>query len=416
MTTRRNLLIIAGGATLLGGCRDAPRPDRPGRAASVPDVVLAETRQGLAVLGGPHPRTLGPTAVASADGRLAGAVTRAGGRPGLLVLDPAGGPREPVPLAAGWFPRVLAADGEFCALTRQAPAARPVARARTAILVVSGAGQREYELRGAVEPDAFTRDGAGLFVLEWFPASAPERYRVRRLDLATGALEPLLTRDKSPVPAGAEEEMRGDGRQAVLSPDRQVLYTLYTHQPGHLHTRDLLAGRGGGVHAFVHVLHLVQGWAYCLDLPEPFGTGPAEGHAVAVSADGKRLAVADAASGSVAYADVVTGSNPFDGTIPVRIGQVVTVPAGAGTAGLAFAPDRQRLLLGAGRTVTVLDPDGTVAARWPVPAAVRGIGVSRDAARVYVGGAEELLWLGAATGAVRGRAPVPGLTAVRHVR
>jgi len=412
MTTRRDLLIIAGGAALLSGCRDEPR-----RAARVPDVVVAETRQGLVVLGGPHPRVLGQTAVTSADGRFATALTLAGGRPGLIRLDPATGELgSPTPLGAGWFPRVLAPDGGWCALTRQAAEARPAARARTSILVVSGAGQREYELTGVVEPDAFTQDGTGLFVLEWFPAEAPERYRVRRLDLASGALEPLLTRDKSPVPPGAEEEMRGDGRQAVLSPDRQLLYTLYTHQPGHLHTRDLLAGRAGGVHAFVHVLHLVQGWAYCLDLPDPFGTGPAEGHAVAVSADGQRLAIASAATGSVAYAAVATGSQPFDGTTPVTIERMVTVPAAAGTAGLAFAPDRQRLLLGSGRTVTVLDPGGTVAAQWPVPAAVRGIGANRDGSRVYVGGAEEVLWLDASTGAVRGRAPVGGLRALRHVR
>jgi hypothetical protein len=219
-------------------------------------------------------------------------------------------------------------------------------------------------------------------------------------------LQPLLTRDKSPVPAGAEEEMRGDGRQAVLSPDRQILYTLYTHQPGHLHTRDLLAGRSTGVHAFVHVLHLAQGWAYCLDLPDPFGLGPVEGQALAVSADGQRLAVAHAMAGVVLYAD--TAALAIEGT--------ATVPEVAAAASLAFAPDQRRLLVGAGTTVTALKPGGTVEAGWTVPAAVRGLGVSSDASRIYVGGADEVLWLDAATGSVRGRAPVSGLTELRHVR
>jgi hypothetical protein len=360
------------------------------------------------VLGGPRPRGLGREAVASADGRIAGAVSRDdAGRPLLVRLDPAGGDLgKPLPLTEGWLPRVLAADGGFCALTRTAATARPAARARTPVLVVSGAGHREYDLAGVVEPDAFTSDATGLFVLEWLPATAPSHYRVRRLDLATGRLEPLLTRDKAPVPAGAEEEMSGDGRRAVLSPDRKVLYTLYTHQPGHRHTRDLLAGRPGGVHAFVHVLHLEQGWAYCLDLPHPFGNGPAEGHALAVSADGQRLVVADALSGSVAYAD----------TTALTIDKVVTVPGTPGAAGLAFAPDGQRLLLGAGRTVTALKVGGTVEARWPVRAAVRGLGVSGDAARTYVGGADEVVWLDAATGVQQGAAPVAGLLEVRHVR
>jgi hypothetical protein len=403
MTTRRNLLIIAGGATLLSGCRDEPRA----AATPVPDVVLAETRQGLMVLGGPQPRALGREAVTSADGRIAGALGRDdGGRPTLVRLDPATGEfGEPLPLAAGWLPRVLAADGGCCALTRNPAGPRPVARARTPVLVVSGAGHREYALSGVVEPDAFTQDATGLFVLEWFPAEAPDHYRVRRLDLASGHLHPLLTRDKSPVPAGAEEEMSGDGRQAVLAPDRQILYTLYTHQPGHRHTRDLIAGRPGGVHAFVHVLHLAQGWAYCLDLPEPFGAGPAEGHALAVSADGQRLAVADTTSGAVALAGTETLTIDFRGT----------VPAGSGTASLAFAPDG-RLLMGAAKNVTVLAPDTRVLARWPVPAAVQGLGVSPDGSRVYVGGTEEVLWLDAASGTVRGRAPVDGLTALRHVR
>ncbi len=401
MTTRRDLLIIAGGATLLSGCRDEPR-----RVVSVPDAVLADTRQGLVVRGGPHPRDLGREAVTSADGRLAGALTRDARGPALLRLDPAAGELGgPLRIGAGWLPRVLAPDG-FCALAHAPAAARPAARDRTRLLVVSGAGQREYELSGVVEPDAFTRDATGLFVLEWLPPEAPEHYRVRRLDLSTGKLRPLSTRAKSPVPAGAEEEMRGDGRQAVLSPDRQVLYTLYTHQPGHRHTRDLLAGRPGGVHAFVHVLHLAEGWSYCLDLPERFGAGPAEGHAIAVSADGGRLAVADVTSGSVAYA----------GTAALTVERVAGVPAGSGAASLAFAPDSRRLLLGAGGTVTVLRPDTTVEARWPVPAAVRGLGVSADGTRVYAGGAGEVVWLDGATGALRGRTPVAGLTALRHVR
>ncbi|GAA3960570.1 hypothetical protein [Actinoplanes auranticolor] len=403
MTTRRDLLIIAGGAALLSGCRDEPR-----RAVSVPDVVVVGTRQGLVVLGGPHPRGLGREAVTSADGAAAGTLGRDhAGQPALVRLDPAAGELgRPLPLAVGWLPRVITADGGSCALTRTPAAARPAARARTKIMVLSGTGQQEYDLSGVVEPDAFTQDATGLFVLEWLPAAAPDHYRVRRLDLATGSLQPLLTRDKSPVPAGAEEEMRGDGRQAVLSPDRQILYTLYTHQPGHLHTRDLLAGRSSGVHAFVHVLHLAQGWAYCLDLPDPFGLGPAEGQALAVSADGQRLAIAHAMAGVVLYAD--TAALAIEGT--------ATVPKVAAAASLAFAPDEQRLLVGAGTTVTALKPGGTVQAGWTVPAPVRGLGVSSDASRIYVGGADEVLWLDAATGGVRGRAPVSGLTELRHVR
>jgi hypothetical protein len=411
MTTRRDLFLIAGGVVATGGsaamagCRD-----EPARAATaVPDVLVAECRQGLVVLGGARPGGFGAAATVSADGALVCAVTRdKTGRSTLVQVDPADGvPTRSLALGGGWVPRVISADGRSCALSRTPAAVLPAARAATALLVTTEGQQRRYDLAGVVEPDAFTRDGADLFVLEWLPPEAPDRYRVRLLDLASGTVGPLLTRAKVAVPAGAEEEMHGEGRQAVLSPDRQVLYTLYTHQPGHRHTRDLIAGRPGNGHAFVHVLHLTERWAYCLDLPDPFGTGPAAGHAVAVSADGAQLAVVDMMTGHLAYAD----------TAALTIEQVVTVPAANGAAGLAFGPEGHRVFAGAGTSLTLLDRGtGAVTARWPVPSPIRGLGVSRDAARLYLGGTDEVVWLDAASGAVRGRAPVVGLTELRHVR
>jgi hypothetical protein len=401
MTTRRNLFIIAGGAAVSAGCRETSRA-----AVSVPDVLVADSRQGLVVLGGVRRRRLGAAAAASPDGRLVYAVTRdTGGGSVLVRLDPADGvTTRSSTLGGGWFPRVVAADGRACALGRTAASARPAARARTALLVTTEGRQQRYELDGVVEPDAFTQDDLGLFVLEWLPPQAPERYRVRLLDLTSGVLQPLFTRDKVPVPAGAEEEMRGDARQAVLSPGQQMLYTLYTHQPGHRHTRDLIAGRPGGVHAFVHCLHLTERWAYCLDLPDPFGAGPAEGHAIAVSADGRRLAVVDVTSGSLAYADAAR----------LTIDRVIPVPHASGAASLALS---EQVFIGVATTLTVLD-GGTdrVTARWPVPATIRGLGLSRDQARVYSGGADEVVWLDARSGAVQGRAAVDGLTTLRHVR
>jgi hypothetical protein len=238
-------------------------------------------------------------------------------------------------------------------------------------------------------------------VLEWLPAEAPDRYRVRLMDLGTGALSPLLTRNKVPVPAGAEEEMRGDGRQAVLSPDRKVLYTLYTHQPGHQHTRDLLAGSRSNVHAFVHVLHLEQRWAYCLDLPHPFGEGPAEAHAIAVDPAGRRLAVVDVASGSLAYAD----------TENLTIQTVTRVPTGDDTAALALAGGRT--FVGTGTTVTLLE--GGTNSRWTVPSPLRGLQLNRGGDLLYAGGTNEIVWLDTASGTLRDRVKVPGLTDLRHV-
>jgi hypothetical protein len=418
MTTRRNFLMLAGGATaaLLGagacekgggkagagdkGGAKAVAGDKGGAkaGAAVPDVVLADSDSGLVVLSGARPSAHGRNAAASPDGRVVFAVEGES----LLRSTPAdGAATRSTTLGGGWLPRTVA--GNACALTRTPPAVQPTARDRTPLLVVIDGKQRDYSLPGVVEPDAFSSDHGGLFVLDWQPATKPDHYRVRLLDLATGTIGPLLTRDKTVLPPSAEEEMRGEGRQAVISPDGQVLYTLYTHQPGHRHTRDLLSGRPGNAHAFVHVLHLTQRWAYCLDLPHPFGEGAAAAHAIAVRRDGEEIAVIDASSGHLAYAD----------TTALAISAVVPAPGSAATAGLAYSADGTRVLAATGRTISALDHTGQVRAEWRVPAEVRGLAISPDGARVYCGGDDEVLWLDATTGSLQGRTPVDGL---RHVR
>jgi hypothetical protein len=403
MTTRRTFLGLTGGTALvLAGACDGPRADDEQR---VPDVVLVDSRKGLVVLGGARPGMPGMRAAASADGQFVYAVTAG---EGLVGFDPAEGiSTRGSALGGGWIPRVISPGGVACALAQTPPATVPAGRVSTSLLVRVGGKERQFDLPGVIEPDAFTTDNGGLFVLDWRPATKPDAYRVRLLDLAAGTVGPLLTRDKTAVPPGAEEEMRGEGRQAVPSPDGEILYTLYTHQPGHRHTRDLLSGRPGNAHAFVHVLHLAQRWAYCLDLPDPFGEGPPAGHAIAVSPDGRELAVLDVNHGKVVFA----------GTEALAVAGVVSVPVKAeAAASLAYAPGGTRLLAGAGRTVTKLDHSGSAVATWPVPAEVRGLGLSRDGQRIYCGGENEVLWLDASTGAVRGRARVNGLIAVRHVR
>ncbi|MBW6434314.1 hypothetical protein KZ829_11280 [Actinoplanes hulinensis] len=394
MTTRRNVLMLAGSALVLAGCRDS---DPAVAAGPVPDRLLADSERGLLRLGPFGEQVLGPAAAGFDGAHVFLARDR-----GLEQIRPDTGLSvRRTPLRDGWLPRVVSTDGRACALTRTGAADRPAARARTPLLVVRADAEREYDLPGVIEPDAFTADGTGLFVLDWLPATAPDHYRVRLLDLGAGTIQPLFSRDKRPLPAGAEEEMRGDGRQAVLSADRTMLFTLYTHQPGHRHTRDLLSGRPGDAHAFVHVLHLTDRWAYCLDLPHPFGEGPVAGHALA--ADGRHLFVADATGGKLAYANPET----------LSIERVVDVPV-TKDAPAALALTADRVLLGVGDAVTVLDRNsGAVTGRWPVPFPVRGLALSRDGGRLYAGGPDRVTWL--SDGAVRGWSAVPGLTALRHV-
>jgi hypothetical protein len=393
MTTRRRFLAMAGGVAgfaVAGGA--AVRAVRPAPPA-VPDLLVAAVGDGLATVRGGRLTWSRPRRWRA--GTRSSRPSSAGDTTSLTVLDAGSGVVSArVGLAGRLVPRVASMDGRLVALTGGG----------TTIVVADHAAERyRVALAGNYEPDAFALDGRRLFVLEWLPPAAPDRYRVRVVDLATGEVGPLLGRDKVPVPPGAEEEMRGERRQAAYGPDGATLYTLYTHQPDHRHTRDLLAGRPGGVHAFVHTLNLDLGWAYCLDLPEPFGFGPVAGHALAVA---DRLYVADATSGRLAVAD--SGS--------LTVTRVVAVPTGTGAAYAAIAPGGHWLYLGGGRRIHQVDVRTFgVAATWTVPDPVRGLAASADGARLYVGYPGGVAWRDGRSGAILGRRAVPGLVEVRSI-
>jgi hypothetical protein len=169
----------------------------------------------------------------------------------------------------------------------------------------------------------------------------------------------------------------------VLSPDRTRLYTLYLHQGDHQHTRDLLPGRRGAdgraVHAFVHMLSLAEGWAYCLDLPDPFGLHPAGAHALTISPDGRRLYIGETTTKQIAIAD----------TESLTVTKVATMPddqpAGDGTV-MSTSPDGNDLYLGSSNVLRRLDSATLrVDGAWAMPAAVRGLAVSPDGRQVLLG-------------------------------
>jgi len=104
----------------------------------------------------------------------------------------------------------------------------------------SGSATHHLALAGDVRPEAFSDNGQLVFALD---------HRGDHYD--TG------NRDKTPE----IEEMRGVTVRGVYNTARTVLATLYRN-PGDEEEP-----------AFVHILDLVHGWAYCADLPPPFGTG-----------------------------------------------------------------------------------------------------------------------------------------------
>ncbi|MFG2054355.1 YncE family protein [Micromonospora sp. NPDC048930] len=406
MSRRTALTLLAGaGAATLAGCEPGRTRTSP-PAVTIPDALLVEVDDGLGVLRGGDRQAI-PGAVATADGRAVWATAPAGADTAFWRVDTATGRASArVRLPGRWVPQSVSASGTLVALTPTSgdvTTGHPDGREVTPVLIADVTGVRHrLELRGNFVPETFTGDLTGLFVLEWLPPTAPDRYRVRVVDLASRTPRPLYTRDKTPVPPGAEEEMRGDGRQAVLAPNRSTLYTLYTHQPDHRHTRDLVSGRPGNAHAFVHTLSLDAWWAYCIDLPHPFGAGPAAGHAVAISPDGRRLFVTDVASGTVA--EITTED--------LTVRRTVSHAPGAGIA--YAATDRDRLFLGAGPAVRTLDLDRlTPTTDWRARDPVRGLVPSPDGARLYLGQTGAVTWHDPATGTELGRVAVPGLVTLR---
>ncbi|GIG89125.1 YncE family protein [Plantactinospora endophytica] len=416
------------------GDRDGDRADQEAarRRLAAGEALVVELADGkLAVVEAASGRMLiqPAPAVISGDGRRLVRVERPDG--GTRVTShqlPDGAAVSAGTLTGALTVRTTSADGGLVALADDAGPGhtpyRPGPRERTTIVVADGAGQRRrLELPGNLEPEAFDTTNQALFVLDYLPPTAPDRYRVRVVDLASGRVEPLLTRVKAVVPAGAEEEMRGEGRQAVYHPHRNRLFTLYTHQPDHVHTRDRIAATANPdgarddaphVHAFVHTLDLTERWAFCVDLPAPFGERPASGHTIALSPDGSRLYVADTGTGTLAMIDPegLTVMNTFRFDVPGgSAGSNATAPAAASFDGAGM------LLVGAGREVVgmAVTAGGGTDPRWSTPAEVRGLAAPPDRTRLYVGQPDAVLRVDPGTGTVRNRIDVPGLVSLRRV-
>ena len=407
MTTRRQVLGWAGlvGLGAVAGCGpDAPPP--PGGAAPK-DVLVLEGPDGVTVYSTATGAALVPAgpAVVSSDGRgLARAQAVGGGTRLFSHRLPRGEEVFSGVLTGALTPRVVAPDSMLVALANPgATPYRPGRRDRTTIVIADAAGQRaRLDLAGNLEPEAFDPAGRLLYVLDYVPPVAPDRYRVRVVDLASGTVAPLLTRDKTPVPSGAEEEMRGEGRQAVYDRGRGTLFTLYTHQPDHVHTRDLInAGAredAPHVHAFVHTLNLSGQWAYCVDLPAPFGENPAAGHAIARDPRGL-VAVVDATSGSGLHVDP-------DG-LTVRETFTFKAPRGPiATATALFAPNGELMVAAGHEVVTRGGP------RWSADTVIHGAATVGD--RLYLGQDGGAVQVDPATGTVLRRIATPAGTTLRE--
>jgi hypothetical protein len=179
----------------------------------------------------------------------------------------------------------------------------PEPRDETTINVVWGDGRepRTYTLEGNFEPETFSTDEETLFLLEFFPPSAPDRYFVRQLDLASGETSNVETPDQE-LGIELNPEMRGHARAQAMAPDGSYLFSLYTIGKGETPVHDP-DDPDTDRWAFVHTLNLDEKWSHCIFLPLPFGTKSESALSLGMSGDGKHLFVIDAATESVARID-----------------------------------------------------------------------------------------------------------------
>jgi hypothetical protein len=275
--------------------------------------------------------------------------------------------------------KIVSEDGSRAVLgpRREAPYYRG---RRTTRLVVVGAdiGRQVVEVEGNIEPEAFSTDLKGIFILRYTPARRPQSYQVLKLNLATGEIGEVYTPD-----AELQERMQGTARTQAISPDGHYLYTLYT-------TED----QDGRSHAFVHVLNLDEEWAHCIDLPDGLGHSVPELMGLVVTPDGDRLYVADAGVGSLAVVDTkalsVLESRSFS-----TDGSNAPLHALSGPAG--------ELHLARGRQVATLEPGSLhIRYRTTIGGRARGLQASADGAKLYVGLATKIEVIDAVTGASLG--------------
>jgi hypothetical protein len=145
-------------------------------------------------------------------------------------------------------PSGLSADGRTLVLLRP----RISFPQRSTRLVVLDARRlvvrRVIDLRGDFSFDAISPDGRSLFLIHYLSQADPNRYEVRRYDVAAHRLAAAAIVD----PYERGERMAGLPLSRATSPDGRWAYTLYD---------------GGGGEPFIHALDTQAAGARCIDMP-----------------------------------------------------------------------------------------------------------------------------------------------------
>jgi hypothetical protein len=335
-------------------------------------------------------------AVPSRDWSVLYAATNDGTSTTLRTLDPVTGAELASRTVPGVFTvRVVSEDGAAVALAPPMPDGfdtyHPPSKDPTPLVIVrrGDPSPQVLSVAGNVEPEAFSLAGDALFVIDFVPPLAPERYRVARLDLELGTVGDVRNYEQE-----LQEPMRGNAHAQVMAPDGRHLYTLYT--------RD--ATPTEPAKAFVHVLDLEQQLASCVDLPPTFAISPLG--ALAVSPSGNRLYVSAPAAG--AFAELAIHTLPVTRTAEGP-------PGSAGTTARATTSSTT-LYVAVDQAVSALSLDDLQVERsWIASGTVIGLKPSTDGSVLYVSLADRVLVLDPRTLTPRTELDVTTTEPIDHV-
>jgi hypothetical protein len=292
-----------------------------------------------------------PDGVVSRDWRTLVSLSRAGATTTVAVTVPEGMAMPlDIPVAGAWrLPTIgvahraggLSADGTMLVLEEALDAAPATLSSRTRFAIVPTGGSkapRIVTLDGSFSYDTLSPDGQWLYVIEHLPGADATHYQVRRVDVATGALQDGTIVDKRNI----GEQMSGYAITQEAGRGGWV-YTLYRGNDG----------------AFIHALDTTNGAAVCIDLPG-MGKGDAASSAAwSLVADpmGDWLYAADPTLKSVKAIDLSDFSVRRSGSLAseptVVFAKLESATPVAGRA--ALSPDR--------KTLYVLDTTGVAVIR-----------------------------------------------------
>lgn len=266
-----------------------------------------------------------------------------------------------------------------------------------------GRTPKTFHLEGNFVPETFTVDGETLYLLDFQPATDPDHYFVRQLDLDTGQVTDVYSRDGGRVELNPE--MRGRARAQVIHPDGSFMYTLYTVGA----TDPITDPDGETRYGFVHVISLEENWSHCIFLPLPMGEIESA-LSLTIDPNGENLWVVDAANALAA--EVHTASTSVVRTLPLDERIVRNV---SGTSlRTAYSEAAGRLFIANRYWVFAVDPQGRdEIMMWSPPAEsetdqITDLRLSEDSRQLWVISDDQIYTVDASSLEVMSRFELPG--------